>query len=715
MIMIKQLTTFILIILSFPFLTKGQSSAFIVTKASFSSDKYDEYCPVYYNDGIVFCTNRNHNMFLNYSTSQNKGLFKIYYIDTTAKVTWQKAKLFSKNLKTKYNDGPASFNSRRDTIYYSRNQKIEGRLRDNSNPRNTLGIFFAVLKDNKWSKIGEFRFNNEYYNITTPYLSPDGNKLFFASDMPGGYGGLDLYYCQWKNDYWDNPVNLGPVINTKGNEAFPFINPAGELFFSSDGHPGLGGKDIFFSKLSGPTWLVPVRLDPPINSKDDDFGIITDSLMYSGYFSSNRSKSIDIYKFKTNFLPTFYIDFQRENQYCFRLSDSGAINIDTLKLKYEWDFGDKKKASGAVVNHCFPGPGRFNVRLNLIDKATNNLFFSKLSFNLDLKEFEQPYINSPDYAIQGSLIDFDGSKSHLPGFTILNYSWDFDDGALSKGERVQHAFAEKGDFNVILRLILKSDSSGNKRWIGISKKIKVFTDSREKDLSLGSKSKLEPGILDVRNYENAIIDTCYSGEKEAQKDAIFGVELLSSSSKIGISNNLFRNLPKNYTLKEIFMSQDSTYSYVSFRHTSLMAVYPAYREMISAGFKNTCIKIYEFKDPAEQELFSLINTFGVNTDSYFDIYNRLTSNAYIILDQIFKLMNKYPEIKLEISVNSDISDYPDYTLKRAISMVEYLVNRGINSKRLVSKGYSSSLPFTQNRTEQEKRLNRQIGFRILDQ
>lgn len=713
--MVKNLTIFILYILSFPFLANGQTSVFSVVKSSFCSDKYDEYCPVYYNNGIVFCTNRIHSLFFDYSNSQNKGLFKISYIDTTGIVTWQKAKLFSDNLKTKYNDGPVSFNNRRDTIYYSRNQKIDGRMRENSNPRNTLGVFIAVLENKEWSKIKEFRFNNEYYSITTPCLSPDGKKLFFASDKPDGYGGSDIYYCQWKNDYWDNPVNLGPVINTKGNEAYPFINKEGELFFSSDGHPGLGGKDIFFSKLSGTSWLIPVKLDPPINSKDDDFGIITDSLMNSGYFSSNRGKSIDIYQFKTDFPPIFYIDLQRENQYCFRFSDSGKIRIDTLKLKYEWDFGDNQKALGAEVIHCFKGPGKFNVQLNLIDRATQNLFFSKLSFSLNLKEFEQPYINSPDVAVNGDLIEFDGSKSHLPGYEILNYLWDFDDGTRLQGESIQHAFTRKGDFNITLSLTLKSDLSGSISRTGVSKKIKVLADNKEKDLYMTESSFIKPRIPDVRKCENAIIENHFSAEEEAQKDVVFGVELLSSKTKIGLSNSIFKNLPKNYAIKEILDAHDSTYKYIADRQTNLTTVYPAYKDLISAGYRNTRVKIYELTVPAEKEFYSMLSTFNTLSDSFFDNYDRLTSNAYLMLDQIVKLMNKYPNIKLEIAFNTDISDYPDNSLRKAQSMANYLTNKGISSRRLVPKGFGNSRPLTQSRTEQERRLNRRVSFRIIDE
>src|SRR5450759_5114591 len=267
----------------------GQPETYSVKKASFSSDKYDEFSPVFYNNGIVFSSNRNSGL-SNHSTSQNKGLFKLYYIDTTRKADWENTRLFSKNLTSILNDGPVTFNGLKDTIYFSRNQDVTGKLSDISTPRNKLGIFSAVIVDGQWTKIRELRINNEWYNVTTPCLSPDGKKLFFASDKSGGYGKFDLYYSTWKGDYWDDPVNLGPNINTEGNEAYPFINAAGELFFSSDGHPGLGGKDIYFSHFTDTAWMSPIPLDPPVNSPNDDFGIITDSLMNSGYFSSNRGK-----------------------------------------------------------------------------------------------------------------------------------------------------------------------------------------------------------------------------------------------------------------------------------------------------------------------------------------------------------------------------------------------------------------------------------------
>jgi outer membrane protein OmpA-like peptidoglycan-associated protein len=706
----KKLLTGILIIFLFQQFIIGQSEIYSVTLSPFSSKKYDEFSPVYYKKGIVFCTNRSPNLFLNYSSSQNKRQFKIYYVDTTGKVNSRSARLFSKNLKTKLNDGPVTFNSGGDTIYYSRNLELTKNMNKISSPRNKLGIFSAVLVKGQWTKIREFRYNNEMYNITSPCLSPDGKRLFFASDKPGGFGGSDLYYCQWRGNYWSEPVNLGPVINTAGNESYPFINPSGDIFFSSDGHPGLGGKDIFFSQFSDSKWLTPVHLDPPINSKYDDFGIITDTLMNEGYFSSNRNKSIDIYHFKTNFRQIFYSSIQKENQYCFMFNDNG-------KLDYKWSFGDGNSSGKAVFSHCFIGPGNYDIKLDIIERVTGKLFFSKLSYNLEIRDIEQPYINSFDVAVKGDIIEFDGLKSYLPGFKILTYSWDFGDGYRSSGESVKHSYQKKGEYIVNLGLTLKSGSSGNINKTGISKKILVLNDLKEKAFVLDKKASEKTALPDIKNFENLKIGIHYSAETEFQQDAVFVIELFSSKNKIGLNNIIFRNVPKKYTIREKYNPDADIYSYVTDQQMSLMATYPAYRDILSLGFKDARIKMYVLKDPAEEELHNLIKINGAFADSYFDTSGKLTSNAYIMLDQIVKLMKKYTSMKLEVAVHTDNAGSAEYNLvlsqRHSQDLVKYLIMRGINIKRLVATGFGGSKPIAPNFLEKDRKLNRRIDFIIL--
>ena len=715
--MIRKLIIIILLIISFSKTDFGQSATYDVKKASFSSDRYDEFSPVYYKNGLVFCSNRNLTL-SSHSTSQNKGLFKIYYIDTTGKADWENTKLFSKNLTTILNDGPVTFNGTRDTIYFSRNQDVTSKLSDISSSRNKLGIYSAVLINGQWTKIRELRINNEWYNVTTPCLSPDGKKIFFASDKPGGFGGSDLYYSNWKGDRWEDPVNLGPSINTKGNESYPFITPSGELFFSSDGHPGHGGKDIYFSLYSDSAWLTPVCLDVPINSEFDDFGIVTDTLMKEGFFSSNRDKSIDIYHFRTIAPQALYNKIQRENQYCFTFADSGALAVNSINLKNKWDFGDGDNALGEVVQHCFHSAGKYTIRHDIFDLNTGKVFFSKLLYNLELLDYEQPYLNSPEIALTGDSLKFDGLKSNLPGYKVLKYFWDFGDGSRSDGSITSHSFKEKGEYKVNLELTLKSESTGNVHKTGVSKKIIVFSNIQERDSYLAKEVSLNATPPDIRKSENAIIKVQYSAESEFQKDAVFNVELLASKNRIGIQNSIFRSLPKKYTVTEKFIPEDSSYSYIVDQEMTLMATYPAYAELTALGFKDAKIKIFVLKDPVEKELHNLIKINGAFADSYFDSSDNLTSNAYIMLDQIVKLLNKYPSLKLEVAVHTDNTGTIEnnLTLSQLHSrlLVNYLINRGINSKRLVATGFGGSKPIAPNLLEKERRLNRRIDFIILN-
>jgi flagellar motor protein MotB len=710
--------TFLLICLAY-FITAqlfGQNETYIVKKESFSTDKYDEFAPVYYKKGIVFCSNRPSNIVSNYSTEQNKGLIKIYYSDTPGKAGMENTKLFSKNLKTKFNDGPVTFNSKGDTIFYSRNLKIEGKLSELSSARNRLGIFTAVFDGNDWTNIKELRINNEWYNITTPWISPDGNKLYFASDKPGGYGGLDLYYSIWKDGYWNDPVNLGPVINTNGNESYPFINADGDLFFSSDGHPGLGGKDIFFSRFSDSTWLSPVHLDAPINSEYDDFGLITDTLMNSGYFASNRDKSIDIYSFRTIFPQVFYINIQKENQDCFIFNDNGSIVIDTNNLQLKWSFGDNSSANGSVVKHCFAGTGMFKVTLDIIDKSTGKIFFRKLSYNLELRNFTQPYINSPDVAIKGNSVEFDGKKSCFPGFKILSYSWDFGDKSQSSGENVTHSYNDQGDYLINLVLELKSTTSGKIEKSGIAKKIMVFNNLQERDTNQTNKDKPKTSLPDIREYANAFIKNLYSAESEIQQDVFFCIELFSSKRKIELNSPVFRYLPRKYSIRELFNSEDSTYSYTVDRQMSLMATYPASRELLALGFQDIRIRTFVLQEPAEKELYELVKKYGAAYGSYFDSSDELTSNALIMLDQIVKLLNKYPEVKLEVGVHTDNTGSAENNLVNskalATILAKYIINRGVSEKRLFPHGFGSSKPIASNILERDRKLNRRIEFLI---
>lgn len=208
---------------------------------------------------------------------------------------------FSKTLNTKYHEGPATFTQDGSRIIFTRNNYNHGNYRESTDKINKLKLYTAEDRNGTWANVKELPFNSNEYSCGHPCLTQDDKLMYFVSDMPGGFGGTDIYVVTYNNGAWGPPMNLGKSVNTKGNEMFPFVDENGHLYFASDGHPGLGDLDIFFVEMrSGmPTGQV-MNLGAPLNSTKDDFGIITDGLRRSGYLSSNRKRGSyddDIYRF----------------------------------------------------------------------------------------------------------------------------------------------------------------------------------------------------------------------------------------------------------------------------------------------------------------------------------------------------------------------------------------------------------------------------------
>lgn len=266
----------------------------------------DEFAPVIYGDFIVFASNTASVTAINRKdASTDKSFYKWYHSTTIADTNdnliisdYSKKKIFGKEIKAKYHKGPISFYSGGDTIVFARTG-----YKHNSSQNHTMQLFFARKDGKQWIEYGSFPYNSFEYSVNHPSISEDGRTLYFVSDMPGGSGGTDIYssdYIQQGN--WTLPKNLGEEINTKFNESHPFVQD-NTLFISSDGHPGLGGLDIFSINLND-QHIEPQNLGFPINTQYDDFDIILDKNGVFGYLASNRNNEVtindDIFKVKIN-------------------------------------------------------------------------------------------------------------------------------------------------------------------------------------------------------------------------------------------------------------------------------------------------------------------------------------------------------------------------------------------------------------------------------
>ena len=193
-------------------------------------------------------------------------------------------------VNTKYHDGTFCFSPDGKTMYFTRDNYYRREYKTDSTGVSRLKLFSARLRYGKWVDIRELPFNSDHYSVAHPAVSPDGKKLYFSSDMPGGMGSSDIYVVDIKRARrFGTPKNLGPNINTEGKESFPFISKNGDLYFSSNGHPGLGGLDIFVCKSVDGKFARPRNLAVPLNSGMDDFAIYFDDDTKNGFISSNRT------------------------------------------------------------------------------------------------------------------------------------------------------------------------------------------------------------------------------------------------------------------------------------------------------------------------------------------------------------------------------------------------------------------------------------------
>ncbi|MEO8472373.1 MAG: OmpA family protein [Chryseolinea sp.] len=272
----------------------ADSARYKTVRLAINSD-VAEFSPAYYKDGIVFSAAKQEGALKKKYHWDNSHFLNLYYSSKNGE-SFNEPKLFEKDLNTKHHDGPAIFYSNFQKMILNRNQniKVEGREDVYEWRPGLYDASYDASKDS-WM-ITPLPFNETAYSFSHPYISEDGNTLYFSSDKPGGYGGMDLYKVGRVNGTWSTPFNLGPSINTEEDEAFPFI-AKNTLYFASNGHGGLGGLDIFTSDFSTNGFTPPVNLGYPVNSSSDDFSLITDSVKVNGYYASSRSGNDDIFSF----------------------------------------------------------------------------------------------------------------------------------------------------------------------------------------------------------------------------------------------------------------------------------------------------------------------------------------------------------------------------------------------------------------------------------
>lgn len=269
------------------------------------------FSQVPYKGGIVFAADKYvyEGVFVNKDQYNwtGRSYLDLYFSAKDNNGKWLSPMLLKGNVNGQYHEGPACFNKEGNVVFFTRNNVVKKKkLATSSKSENNLKLYRAEQVGEKWTNVTELPFNNDEYSCGHPSLSSDGKELYFISDMPGGFGGTDIYRSVFDGTNWSKPENLGSQINTKGNEMFPYIHHDGTFYFSSEAHNNMGGLDVFMTYWDGKKWLQVENLNYPLNTSKDDFAFVLNDDNKTGFVSSNRSNDDKIYEITKND-PTFIL------------------------------------------------------------------------------------------------------------------------------------------------------------------------------------------------------------------------------------------------------------------------------------------------------------------------------------------------------------------------------------------------------------------------
>ncbi len=435
-----------------------ENSKFDIENLAFNSKKSD-FAPAFFNDMLVFASARD--------TAKANG--RLYpwnnqpYLDvylTNPNVTDFVPEKFLDNMDSDYHDSNVASAPGSQTVYFTRNYIKKNKLSTNKEGLSNMQILKGSVYQNNLVEVTSLSFNSKNYSCGHPALSPDGKFLYFTSNMPGGYGDSDIYVVElgMDGDAISPPKNLGPQINTKGREMFPYVD-GNILYFSSDGHYGLGGLDVFASTiLPKNKFELPVNLGEPINGNMDDFSLIYDAEKEYGFFASNRfggDGDDDIYQIN----KAKPVDCLVYSGYVLNKKTNEPIPLANIKL-YDG-------VSGFVNGIKTDGKGYFNVTLPC--NKENKLVFSKPRFTKE------------------EIIITTGENPEEPSEDNIIYLTPFESLVVKEGDvekiKVNPIYFEYDKYDITPRAEIELEKVlyAMREFPGIKIKIESHTDSRGSD------------------------------------------------------------------------------------------------------------------------------------------------------------------------------------------------------------------------------------------
>ncbi len=678
-----------------------QDKGIFVVKSSDINSKEQDFGTAYFKDNqIAYASSHERpKRLIKRLWNWNKLAFlDVYVANIDSNMNIKDIKRFeAEKVNGKFHDGPVAFNKNGDFMALTRNN-YKGKSKEQIVK---LQLFTSKLKDNKkWSSLEAFPYNSNDYSVGHATLTANGDTMYFASDMPGGFGGTDIYMTTLNGNTWTTPVNLGETINTEGQEMFPFIQNSKVLYFASDGLPGLGGLDIFKSVVRNNVPGKPENMGVPINSSYDDFALIIDNQDKSGFFSSNRESgqgSDDIYSFKL------------------------IAPIEQIKSKYI--AGIAYDQSGDILP---------NVNVTIFD-ADNDSITTVSTDSEGYYAFEvEP---EKDYDLKGVKPNYqDANKSvntNVPEDTVKA---DLTLYKVIAGKPNKYiagvAYDQSG--NILSNVNVTLFNADN---APISS---VATDSKGKFFFVAEPEK----DYDLKGVKADYQDANKAVNTNAPEDTVKADLVLVKSLGQPIINLLVSDYDTNKPLSEVFVDMtdlenniknnfttkgDGTYQFLSSNKINDEIEYKFLLKKL--GYEN---KVYTFSGllkPSGQNKIHIKMRKEIELPIiYFDFdKSNIRQDASVELNKVVKLMNDYPTMVIELSSHTDCRGSKSYNIalsnRRARSSAQYIRNRlKSNPKRIYGKGYGESQltngcecegAKTSSCSEEEHQLNRRTEFRII--
>jgi len=650
-----------------------------------------EYSPAFYENGIVFISDTKVGGGGLLDLKINKNTMSIFRAKRDEDGKLGDPQPFAEEITTKYHEGPITFNKINDNIFFTRDNYDNGKAIKAADGEIKLQIFSAQQNGTKWGNVTKLPFNDKDSDYAHPSINVDDNVLYFASDRPGGFGGMDLWKVEKNGSSWGTPVNLGPTINTVGHEIFPYIHADGTLFFSSFGHNSMGGLDIFFSKESSDGWGTPVNLGPRFNSTSDDLGFIIDRDKRNGYFSSSReggSGQDDIY--------SFFIDVPLGEDI---FEDPGADGSDALADGVS-NTGPYSNTNGSEL----AGFGPKKILVFVADRTTGaELGTAKIDY-VDLEALTNTEIITDQ---NGNIIQLISTENG----NVVTLSTE--PGTISGVTDSEGAFVLKlGDGNYLVNIskdgyqpkqIIVSMADGRDEYMVLLDRatncvnLKGFVVYDSGDPVSGASVNIAQNdgtpVQSLTSNANGSFDVCLPcGQTYVITGSKNGV---ASTKYITTDVNCNGGAPMSATVSlpgsGSIVNSDGTYNTGTLGDGS---------GPINPGTVIRLAKIY----------------YNFNDAS-------IRPDAVDELNILASILNKYQNINIEIASHTDSRGTFDYnnqlSQRRADKVVAYLVGQGIDASRLNAVGYGENQLLNQcsdgvKCTELDHQYNRRTEVRVLD-